>query len=83
MLTADFRFRRLDRGVNAAHGTFQIVQTALTVAHHPLPVPLIDVHRVDWRQAVFIRAQRLHMGIQAFAGTEIVAAQGFAFPFRQ
>ena len=83
MLAADFRLCRLDGGVNAAHGAFQVVQAALTVAHHPLPVPLIDVHRVDRRQAIFIRAQRLHMGVQAFAGAEIVATQGFAFPFRQ
>ncbi len=61
MLAADFRLCRLDGGVNAAHGAFQVVQLR-SPSPITLPVPLIDVHRVDRRQAIFIRAQRLHMG---------------------
>ena len=82
-LTAHRRFCFLYTGVDLTHRGFEESRGSFAIAHHLFPIPLIHTDRVYRRQTIFIRAQRLHVGIQPFARAEVVLAEGFALPLRQ
>ncbi|MOA11411.1 hypothetical protein D3C78_1313500 [compost metagenome] len=81
--TAHRGFRFFYRGIDPLNGILQVSRATFAISHYTFPIPLIDIHRVDRRQAIFIRAQRFHMGIHTFTRAEIVVAQGFTLPFSQ
>ena len=83
VLGADRALGGLDGGPDAAHGLLQVGQVTALARHHLLPVPLIHVDGVDGGEAVLVRTQRLHVGVDAFTRAETEATQGLALPFGQ
>ncbi len=83
MFGTDRALGGLDGGPDAAHGFLQIGQIAALARHYLLPVPLIHVDGVDGGEFVFIRTQRLHVGVDPFTRAEAEATQGLALPFGQ
>ncbi|MNP38248.1 hypothetical protein D3C76_1317490 [compost metagenome] len=73
----------LDGGPDAAHRLLQVGQISALTRHHLLPVPLIHIDGVDGGEAVFVRAQCLHVGVDAFTGAETEAAERLALPLCQ
>ncbi|MNC29972.1 hypothetical protein D3C75_782400 [compost metagenome] len=83
VLGADRALCGLDGGPDAAHRLLQIGQIPALARHHLLPVPLIHVDGVDGGESVFVRAQGLHVGVDAFTRAEAKATQGMALPLGQ
>ena len=67
-LDVQFVFGHFDRLVDTAHRLFQESDVALFARDHLLPIPLVDVQRMDIVQ-LFVRTQRVHIGINPTAGS--------------
>ena len=65
---------------DAADYILQILGIAFAFGHHPLPVPLIHVEGVDVVQ-LLIRADSVHVGVDAIAGLDAVLRKGQTLPF--
>ncbi|MOA08689.1 hypothetical protein D3C78_1284780 [compost metagenome] len=68
----DGSFSRFNSRINRFYGRFQRTDMALAIAHHTLPVPLVNIDRMNGCQAVFIGAQGFHVRVKPFARAEVV-----------
>ena len=80
---ADRQLGSFDPGVDRLDGCLQRADVTLFIAHHALPVPLVNINGMDRRQTVFIGAKGLHVRVQPFARAEVVLSQGLTLPLRQ
>ncbi len=78
----DLLFDGFHRLVDRFDDPFQEAEVALLGAHRALPVPLIDVERVDVVQFL-VGADGVHVGVQPVSRGDLVGPQFHAFPFGQ
>ena len=81
-LDVEFVLGNLNRLVDASHGLFQKGYGALLGADDLLPIPLVDINRVEVVELLF-GAQRIHVGVDASAGCGLQLGQLASFPLRQ
>ncbi len=71
-----------DDFINHPHRFLQCLYATLVRRDYLLPVPLVDVDRVHFVDR-FVGPDRIHVGIQPFAGPETVPPQRQALPLGQ
>ena len=71
-----------DADHNALYSEFQFLNIAFFRCDDFFPIPLVNINRMEIIQG-FITANRIHIGIQTFAGTEVVTVKSHSFPFCQ
>ena len=69
-----------DGGDNVHDGGLEVIQVPVLRQDDLLPVPLVDVDRVEVVQLVLVAADGVHVGIQALARPEVVALERHALP---
>ena len=72
----------LDCAVDLPDRLLELLQIPLIWSDHLLPVPLVDVDRMDLVDVV-VGAQCVHVGVQAIALAVAVVCQGHPLPLRQ
>ena len=78
----DLLFDGFHRLVDRFDDPFQEAEVALLGAHRALPVPLIDVERVDVVQ-LFVGADGVHVGVESVSRGDLVGSELHAFPLGQ
>ena len=74
--------RATDDIVDLPHDLAQEIEIPIGRRDHPLPVPLVDVDRVQLIQHL-VGADGVHVGVDALAGREAVVGQGHPLPLGQ
>ena len=75
-------FRPDHSGINASDNLFQELDIPLFRQHHALPVPLIDIQRVQVAQ-LLIASDGIHIRIDTIARLDLIVGQRQPFPLGQ
>ncbi len=75
--------RHADRIDDARDRLLEVIDIPVGGGDDLLPVPLVDIHRVEIVQRRFVAADGVHVGIQTVARIEVVALERPALPFGQ
>ena len=68
-------------GSNVHNGCFQIINRAVLLLDHFLPVPLIDIDGVEIIEDILVASNGIHIRVKALAGIKTVYMQRHALPF--
>ena len=75
---------RVAYGLDYVHDRrFKVVKIAVFGQDDLLPVPLVNVDRVQIVQLIFVTTYGVHVGIQSLAGVEAVALERETLPLRE
>ena len=81
MLTGEI-FSTADSSINATHHVFQEYQAAVFLLDHSLPIPLVNIQRVEIIE-FFVSTNSIHIGIDAISRFYFIFSQCQSLPFCQ
>ena len=83
ILLTNHRFGLAQDRVDLSHGLLEKVQTSFAFSDDPLPVPLVDIDRMQVVQTLLIRSNGVHIGVQSLPRGESVVGQDHPLPLGQ